>query len=325
MRKYTLVFVSLTLFFALHGNAQTGRVILLESFTNTGCLPCAQNNPGMDALIAANSGRIAAIKYHVAWPSPTDPMHLHNTSDNVARTNYYGVNSVPHVVIDGNRFNGNSGQITQGVIDQLQDIAPKMDLGLSFEVNETDSTITVNVAGQAMTDLSGDIRLFVGVVENEIHLNTPPGPNGERDFYNVMKKLLPDANGTFIGDLANQDQFSYSFTWKTANVYDINQTGAIAWVQNYITKEVYQACKPSTTSVPSNGSDDPFPDIYPNPTSGLVNIVSREEQTVTFYNIVGQQVYEGTCNGNLQIDTKAFGAGFYTVRVGNTTSKLIVR
>lgn len=29
------------------------------------------------------------------------------------------------------------------------------------------------------------------VIEKHIHFNTAPGTNGEKDFYNVMKKMLP--------------------------------------------------------------------------------------------------------------------------------------
>ena len=529
--------------FSLRVNAQTERIILLESFTNTGCGPCAQYNPGMDALIAANADKIAAIKYHVSWPSGNDPMYLHNTAESNARTSYYGVNSVPHVVVDGNRFNGNSGQITQSIIDQVQAIAPQMEMRLSYEVDEAANTITVNVMGRALTDISGNLRLYVGVIENEIHFTSAPGPNGERDFYSVMKKLLPSSSGLSLGtEMAAGEYFAQSFTWELANIYHMDQLDAIAWVQNQSTKDVYQACKSSQNMVPFyaneaaaseisnvkgiicsgmaeptflltnfgsntltsaeldvfvngeklktltwsgnlptfaaetveigeinfpveeentlevqitsvNGSDDEAPvnntasklikgapenvakvlkltirtdsnpeettwkvtnlatgevvveggpyeqantsynetieitedgcydftiydaggnglqgtglygmkagsttlfngkdfgfsesnefsyevtaavdetsdsatSIYPNPTSGVLNIVSREEQPVTLYNMAGQRVYEGMCNGLLQIDMKAFGAGIYAVQVGGETQRVIVK
>ena len=251
MKKFTLLFASLTMLFSLGVHAQTERIILLESFTNTGCGPCAQYNPGMDSLIAANADKIAAIKYHVSWPSGNDPMYLHNTSESGARTSYYNVTGVPHVVVDGNRFNGNSGQITQAIIDQVQAIEPQMEMRLAYEVDEAANTITVNVMGRALTDISGNLRLYVGVIENEIHFTSAPGPNGERDFYSVMKKLLPSSSGMNLGtEMAAGDYFAYSFSWELANIYNIDQLDAIAWVQNYGTKDVYQACKSSQSIVP---------------------------------------------------------------------------
>ena len=65
--------------------------------------------------------------------------------------------------------------------------------------------------------------------------------------------------------------------------------------------------------------------IYPNPTSGLVNIISEGEQAVTIFNMVGQRVFEGRCEGELQIDMKRFGAGVYAVKVGNETQRVVVK
>ena len=250
MKRLSILFASLLMLVSLKANAQNGRILLLESFTNTGCGPCAAYNPAMDALIAANSDIIAAIKYHVNWPSATDPMYLHNTSDNGARTSYYGVNAVPHVVVDGNHFSGSPNQLNQNVINQLQAIGSPFELRLGYEVDPAANTITVNVMGQSSQEIIGNLKLYVGVIEKEIHFNSAPGSNGERDFYSVMKKLLPNASGAYIGNVAAGDYFAYSFTWELANIYDMSQLDAIAWVQNYNTKEVYQACKSSQVVEP---------------------------------------------------------------------------
>lgn len=542
MKRFTIIIASLLMLLSLQANAQNQRILLLESFTNTGCGPCAAYNPAMDALIANNADKIAAIKYHVNWPSATDPMYLHNTAENGARTSYYGVNSVPHVVIDGNRFNGSPGSINQSTINQLVAMTSPMELCLSYEVDAAANTITVHVMGRVTTDINATCKLYVGVIEKEIHFTSAPGPNGERDFYSVMKKMLPNSGGTAVGTLAANDYFAYTFTWELANIYNMDQLDAIAWVQNTNTKEVYQACKSSQTLVPFyaneasasevsnmksvncsgvaapkftltnngsntlttaalevlingetmktmtwsgslptfasevvdlgeiefpveednilevkvvsiNGVDDEFPgnnmdtyrfngapdiagkdlkltirtdanpqettwrvtnlatgeivqeggpyelpnhkydevivvsgdgcydftifdaggdgfagsglygikagsttlfsgrvfgesesnefsyevvagteevynvtaSIYPNPTSGVVNIVSKGEQNVTIYNIVGQRVFEGVSNGYLQIDMKAYGAGIYAIQVGDTIQKIVVK
>ena len=262
MKKSTLIVASLLMLFSLRTNAQDGRVLLLESFTNTGCGPCAAYNPAMDALIAANPDIIAAIKYHVNWPSAVDPMYLHNTTENGARTSYYGVNSVPHVVVDGNHFSGSPNQLNQNVINQLQSVAPHLEMRLSYIVDEAANTITVNVMGRALDDIEGNLRLHVGVIEREIHFNSAPGSNGERDFYSVMKKMLPSASGTNLGNgMAANDYFAYTFTWELANIYDMSQLDAIAWVQNLNSKEVYQACKSSQSLEPFYGNEAAANDI----------------------------------------------------------------
>lgn len=262
MKKTTLIVASLLMLFSLKANAQNERMLLLESFTNTGCGPCAAYNPAMDALIAANPDKVAAIKYHVNWPSAADPMYLHNTAENGARTSYYGVNSVPHVVIDGNRYSSNPAQLNQNIINQLQTLESPMEMRLSYEVNEAENTITVHVMGRTSTAVEGNFKLYVGVIEREIHFNSAPGPNGERDFYSVMKKLLPGSGGQALGSLNSIDSyFAYTYTWELANIYDMSQLDAIAWVQNSVSKEVVQACKSSENMEPFYANEAMLSDI----------------------------------------------------------------
>ena len=262
MKKTTLIVASLLMLFSLKANAQNERMLLLESFTNTGCGPCAAYNPAMDALIAANPDKVAAIKYHVNWPSAADPMYLHNTAENGARTSYYGVNSVPHVVIDGNRYSSNPAQLNQNILNQLQTLESPMEMRLSYEVDEAENTITVHVMGRTSTAVEGNFKLYVGVIEREIHFNSAPGPNGERDFYSVMKKLLPGSGGQALGSLNSIDSyFAYTYTWELANIYDMSQLDAIAWVQNSVSKEVVQACKSSENMEPFYANEAMLSDI----------------------------------------------------------------
>ena len=60
----------------------------------------------------------------MSWPAPgNDPMYLHNTVDNNARRSYYNINSVPHVQLNGNVFNGMPSQINQTMINNTQSAA----------------------------------------------------------------------------------------------------------------------------------------------------------------------------------------------------------
>ena len=250
MKRFSFILASLLMLFTLKLNAQNERVLLFECFTNTGCGPCAQQNPALDALIAANADRVAAIKYHMNWPSANDPMYLHNTADNDSRKGVYNVTSVPHTVVDGIRFANTPGGLSQNMVNNWLTIESPFEMRLSYEVDEAANTITVHVMGRASTAVEGNVRLYVGVIEKEIHFNSAPGPNGERDFYSVMKKLLPTASGTSLGSMEAGDYFAYTFTWELANIYNNDQLDAIAWVQNHGTKEVYQACKSSVSIEP---------------------------------------------------------------------------
>ena len=251
MRKLAIAVASLLMLVTMRVNAQNERILLFECFTNTSCGPCAQQNPSMDALISANADRIAAIKYHMSWPGSNDPMYVQNMTDNNARRGVYNINSVPWTVVDGFRYNNVTsvpGGINQNVINNWLTIESPYEMRLSYEI--VGNTVLVHVMGRASTDISGTMKLYVGVIENEIHFNSAPGTNGERDFYSVMKKLLPSSAGTSLGNVSAGDYFAYTFSWEMANVYDVNQIDAIAWIQNPDSKEVMQACKSSQNFTP---------------------------------------------------------------------------
>lgn len=248
MKKLTIVLASLMMLLSMRVNAQTERILLFECFTNTSCGPCASQNPALDALINNNADRIAAIKYHMNWPGANDPMYLHNPADNNSRKGVYNVNSVPHTVVDGVRFANVPSGLSQSMVNNWLSIDSPYEMRLSYEI--VGNTVVVHVMGRALADLTGSLKLYVGVIEREIHYASAPGSNGERDFYSVMKKLLPAATGTSLGNVSEGDYFAYTFTWEMANVYNVDMIDAIAWIQNTDNKEVLQACKSSASMDP---------------------------------------------------------------------------
>lgn len=250
MKKSALLVASLLMLFSLKISAQNERILLFECFTNASCGPCASQNPALDALINANADRIAAIKYHMNWPGANDPMYLHNPTDNNSRRGVYNINSVPHTVVDGTRYSNMPSGLNQNTVNQWLTITSPFEMRLSYEVDETANTITVHVMGRSSETVSGTIKLYVGVIEREIHYNSAPGSNGERDFYSVMKKLLPSSSGITLDNTEAGSYFAYNFTWELANVYNNDQLDAIAWIQNQDSKVVYQACKASQNIEP---------------------------------------------------------------------------
>jgi len=69
--------------------------------------------------------------------------------------------------------------------------------------------------------------------------------------------------------------------------------------------------------------------LYPNPTSGLLNIEGEGTMNVIVMNVLGQKVLETTTTDNVTIDLSGFGTGIYMVRIetenGITTEKVNVR
>ncbi len=219
--------------------------VLLEEWTNTSCSPCAANNPTIDAFIDANFSTIVPVKYHVWWPGSNDPMYLHNVPENTERTNYYGVSGVPHVIMGG-VTHPVYPYTTPGSLQDGYDL--QMAAGTPLEISVTDTRVTgdsikADITLNLVAPLpAGNHYLRVMAVERWIHYASPPGSNGEADFYDVFRKAYPDILGTSIPTSAGT--YNYSFTypidmavWVDSMIY------SIAFVQDDVSKIVWGSAK----------------------------------------------------------------------------------
>ncbi len=233
-------------------HAQNQRIVVLECFTSATCGPCASANPNLDNLINNNADQLIAIKYHVNWPYAGDPMNLDNPTEVSSRVSYYSVNSVPTSIADG-RWSGSSSSVNQNLINQWAAVESPLEMRMNYYLNETQDTITVNVMGRASTDISSsNLKLHIAVLEQTMTYTSAPCTysNGERVFHNVMKKMLPNASGTSIQAMQAGDYFAYQYSWALANVMDVNELTAVAWLQDSNTKEVLQGRKSSENLEP---------------------------------------------------------------------------
>lgn len=242
MKKFTLLFIGV-LFLTASSFAQSQRMVLAEESTSSTCGPCASQNPAFDALLQANADIVTAIKYHVWWPAPgNDPMYLHNPVDNAARTNYYGINSVPRAVMEGSYYNGQPASVSQNMLNNLAAVPSPFEIQIQQEISPNEDSIYLTTLIKATEDVSGNMVAHVVVIEKHIGFSSPPGTNGEKDFYNVMKKLLPSKSGTTMpSSMSAGDYIILQNAWKLENVYDINELGAVAFVQDNTSKDVHQA------------------------------------------------------------------------------------
>jgi len=220
---------------------QAPRRVLIEEATNASCIPCAAQNPAFDALLNQNREHIAVVKYHASWPG-YDPMYNHNTTDNGARISYYGINSVPRGVMDGT-YNNMPSTFTQALINQYVVVPSPYEIDMYHYLSEDQDTIYAIMRIKAAQDINEEgLKAHIAVVENHIHFNSAPGSNGETDFYDVLKKLLPSRFGTAIPAIwQTGDYLILMESWKLENVYDIDELDVIGFVQDNDSKQVRQS------------------------------------------------------------------------------------
>ena len=181
----------------------TQRTPLYEHFTSNTCGPCASFNGGFQELLDDNNVNdlsdpgVACIKYQVDWPGAADQSF---NTDVGTRVSYYSVSGVPNPHIDGTTANG-----SQDEIDGHRGEPSFLDIsGTAVATNGTHLAVEVSV--ESYEDYP-NATVHIAVVENEY--SNSAGSNGETDFFQVMRKMLPNANGT-SADLSNGNSISIS-------------------------------------------------------------------------------------------------------------------
>jgi hypothetical protein len=234
---------------------------MFEEFTQASCGPCAQQNPAFDALLQSNASKCTSIKYHTSWPG-VDPMNAQNPVDVATRVSYYQVNGVPYANMDGSpiigaNYVGAPANLTQAKIDAEYAIPSTFHLYMSHYLSAGSDTIFVTMLGECTEAVTGTLVAQIGVIEKHIHFNTPPGSNGEKDFYNVMKKMLPNASETVLPtSFQPGDYFIVQGYWKLANVYQLSELSAVGFIQNNANKVIHEGANSDTVPLTMAYNDD---------------------------------------------------------------------
>ena len=219
------------------------RLAFVESFTQHNCGPCAAQNPSLTAVTHSNPHLHSTVKWVVTWPGANnDPRHHFNSPANLARRTYYGISGVPTTIVGGNVFNGQPGGVNVGMM-QNENAKPNM---MNFDISQTISggNFDVSVDATVIKDPGiPNLTMQVAVVQDELHYASPTGSNGEKDFYDIMRYVIPDINGTVLtsgvgnvttvsGQVAIDPIFYESFVHVTAWVQDDNSQEVFAVSKN---------------------------------------------------------------------------------------------
>lgn len=271
---------------------QATRTVLFEEFTQASCGPCASQNPAFNALLNANPTKAVSIKYQTSWPG-VDPMNAQNPSEVATRVTYYSVNGVPWTAMDGvaptgSAYAGAPANVTQSLLDARQMISSSMSIILGHQLTPGNDSIEVavyvsNALSSTLTSgAAGSLKLHVSIVEKTINFPTAPGSNGETEFHNVMRKMLPDATGTTLPDSWTSSQMQ-SYNFKVAlpsYIYNLGQVAVVAWVQDNSNKEVKNAAYSGPQAVVGNVHDAGVA-AGAAPTGGLCNTSFTPSLTLT--------------------------------------------
>ena len=141
-------------------------------------------------MFQQNNPSYTTIAYHMWWPGG-DPYWSYNTTDPVTRMDFYGLNWVPYVSIDGN--NGlNTGDEsvsvwTAALTDQMAIGTAPLGISATGDMNyQADGYLDITLTPEAGT--TGDYTLHVVLVEDHLYYM---GSNGYPDHEGVMRHMFP--------------------------------------------------------------------------------------------------------------------------------------
>jgi thiol-disulfide isomerase/thioredoxin len=310
------------------------RTPLVEDFGSSTCPPCASLaqffDPTLEDYFAnvPGSAKVHAIKYQMNWPSPgNDPSY---NPDGVSRRSYYSVSGIPSTWADGLEVDGSSTDI-----DDAAEMPAFMDIAVTTTI--VGNQLTANVIITPLVDFTSS-SLVLHVAATEDRYTYTGGTTSQTVFDQIMRKMLPDGNGTSLGPLtANSpvgNSFSYTFTLGGVaqgnyNLWtDMDNLTVLAWVQDNSTKEVLQSAVESSSAM---GIEDELNEVvtgfnvFPNPTQGLTSVMletaDRSNVNMQVINAVGQTVFADNMGlvpaGRHIFEWNAEGnaEGFYFVRL----------
>ena len=315
------------------------RKVLVEQFTNSGCPSCASNTPVVANYVNNHLSSVLMLCYHADFPY-NDSMYFENSAQSDARIAYYDVIGVPTARVDGNYFEGNLVPTLSTTIPNRADIAPRY--SITFSGSElTNSTVTANISFQSIDSLnSGESLTAMVVVSEKNVLKTDydccPGTNSETQYPWVVRKMLPNENGTVLENTNLNGVDEVSISWSADNFKQLSEMRLVAFVQNTVTKEIYQA-EISTPSIISRIGESEKTEvdlfsIYSNNNENYINLQlnqSPSNAVVKVFDILGNTVISKALNSsNSKISTTQMNSGIYYVKVnaGNKiqTKKIIV-
>jgi hypothetical protein len=306
------------------------RNLLVENFTNSSAGGYAAGNT---AFTDISDTEAVKLQYHLSFPG-TDAINTVNPQDPHARSAFYGINNsatlIPRGYVDGY----SNGSLAAPWDDDYRSKRSLATSPLEIEINTTASANPDELSFSVVVDpivnldaLNAEPVLYAAIIEESV---------GNNAF--VVRKMLPHAAGIQLTMpiLATDDPIENDFVWKPESPGFVkDKIALVAFVQDQVTKEVYQAAILRASAINQAHIPDPslitsledpaFADkiqVYPNPANEEVNVVLPAPVSVAapvqLMDAQGRILYEGSFNAGEQqklIPVADFAGGIYILQI----------
>jgi hypothetical protein len=319
------------------------RNVLLEHFANTSSGKSSEATAMIDKITRDYDADIINVQYHTNFPG-IDSFYLENPGDVSARILFYGLTRAPYSFVDGgtneayaNIFPYNTTN-ADGSLVQIDpnDVTRRSLISPAFDINIDPSNVSggvLSVSGQitALQDMDkSNLTLYIAVVDKLVD-SSYTGASGESKFHNVFRKFVPDAGGINLKKTwIKGDVFSIpEQIWVIQETLNNSDIEVIAFIQNSVTKELYQATSLIEPDVivsiekPRKADQIDFA-LYPNPAEARLTIrfgeMLKSETDIFIYDYSGAIVRTfkaGSGQTEFTIDDLGLRDGIYLIRISS--------
>lgn len=297
---------------------------LMEKFSSSTCPPCYSYNTNSFNPFFNSYGhsKAAFISYQVNWPGAGDPYY---TAEVGQRVQYYGIIGAPTLLMNAKDVGLPSITGLQTLLDQI--IASD---NISFFKIEADHTINGNnieVTVDVTPYISGNYTLRVMVIEKLTTGNI--ATNGETQFHHVFMKALPNMAGTNVSFVQDQvEHFTFTQDMSSTHVEEMDDLMVVVFLQDNATKQILQSAYTEASGMEMGVSEleANFVALVPNPTTGLVTILSDKVVDVQVFDLTGKNVFnQAKVSNNSTLNLSHLGKGVYVVSMTDKDGVKVVK
>ncbi len=304
---------------------------VFEHFTNTGSETCNQAEQIIYQLANDYRNDILNIHYHTNFPA-ADIFNLNNSEIMAARTLFYGIENVPKSVINGTNFitNYNYSELTNNA--NMHNILKDAQFSMQVAAKITNNDLEIKIVTTALSDIENlPLCLYTTIIEKEIEINSSTGINKKYKY--VIRDILPNAGGIIYNNQWQiNESFEENFAYHIKNIYNLEKIIVVAFLQNTVTKEIYQAATSDTTEQIITdiitATTEKKIQISPNPTSNIINIYIQPNfycEEIAIYNTTGEKIKNYKINkaaSSYTINTTELTSGIYFLKITSQFSEV---
>ena len=209
--------------------------VLFELFTGVRCPYCPAAANAVAQLLSEGKA-VAPVAYHTTAFS-TAPYYTDETN---ARANYYGITSYPTLKADGklNSVGGGGASETNyptylNLYNQRINVTSPFTITMTCVPSE-DGHCVAHCEVTKVGDCSAtNLRLMLALTQCNINV----GWQGMQGLHHVCRDMIPTQTGTPITGNSLTVDLPFELNWPKEDCY------LTAWVQDFTTKEVFQAVR----------------------------------------------------------------------------------